>query len=158
MTATFDAFMVDAELAAVMTGLPMTTAPVLIDRGSGASVACYPIRIDGGPCFSFAWCPGMRRPPRPRDNAWVGILPIEPDVPEANLSLVTGETVRNITIRRREPEPSPVLEPMPKPMARRARKAKVRWLPPEERSGAARAPRAAAPGVTDRVPGRMAAE
>jgi hypothetical protein len=127
---TFDAFLDAKEVIALMTGLPMDRAPVLIDRATGASVVCGPTELDGipGMCmscgYSSAW-PGKR--PSRHDNAWVATLPIEPEVTEVGISIVIGDTVRNATVRRRpEPEPAPaVLPAAPPKRPRRARKARA---------------------------------
>jgi hypothetical protein len=78
MIMTFDAFLGSDELVALMTGLPMDRAPVLIDGATGASAVCSPTEISGIPqlCFGFA-CTGWpgRRPGR-RDNAWTATLPL----------------------------------------------------------------------------------
>jgi hypothetical protein len=125
---TFDAFFDTDEIIAMMTGFPMDTPPVLIDRATGASTICWPAELDGipGMCMSCgygAW-PGKR--PGKRDNAWIATVPIEPAATEVGISIVVGEVVRNATVRRRpEPEPAPVVPPtVPLKRARRARKAR----------------------------------
>jgi hypothetical protein len=130
MTTTFDAFFVTDEVIALMTGLPMDRAPMLINRATGAAVVCGPTALSGipGMCSSFgyssAW-PGKR--PCRQDNAWTGRLPIEPEAAEIGISIVLGEVVRNATVRRRpkpEPAPKPPAAAPPK-RARRARKARA---------------------------------
>jgi hypothetical protein len=121
MTMTSDAYLDSEEIIALMTGLPMDRAPVLIDRATGANAVCWPTEIGGipGMCMSFGYVPRPGKRPRKRDNAWVGSLPVSAAASEVGISIVLGEVVRNATVHRRQPEPAPK-PPAAPPKRRRA--------------------------------------
>ena len=124
---TFDVFKHTDEISILIAGVGMDTAPVVINRTSGASTACRPTRTSGIPGLTMSCgVGGGRSRPGPHDNAWVGTLPIDRGVLEAQLSFVVGGEVRNATVSWPEPKPALVPPPEPKPTrARRARKARA---------------------------------
>jgi hypothetical protein len=70
----------NGELTLVMTGV--TTAPTIVDQGTGASVTLEPAVLDHN-AFSVTVVSALGRP----NNAWMGTLPLAPDATEAHLSI-----------------------------------------------------------------------